>query len=178
MPRTRIVCTIGPASSSPEVMRGLIRAGMGVARINFSHSDQATHAQSIATLRRIAEREGRLVAVMADLQGPKLRVGQIEGGMVELRKGDVVTLTARPQPGAIDGIPVPHPELLRDLRTGQTVLLDDGRLELVVVQTGEGRPKCRVVTGGQLTSRKGINVPGATLRFSSLTPKDLSLIHI
>jgi len=145
---------------------------MGVARINFSHSDQATHAQSIATLRRIAEREGRLVAVMADLQGPKLRVGQIEGGMVELRKGDVVTLTARPQPGAIDGIPVPHPELLRDLRTGQTVLLDDGRLELVVVQTGEGRPKCRVVTGGQLTSRKGINVPGATLRFSSLTPKD------
>ena len=172
MSRTKIVCTIGPASSSPEVMRGLIRAGMSVARINFSHGDHATHGQSIATLRQVAEEEGRLVAVMADLQGPKLRVGEIEGGLVELREGDVLTLTTHPRPGAMGEIPVPHPELLRDLRPGQTVLLDDGRLELVVVRAGEGFLKCRVVTGGKLTSHKGINVPGATLRFSALMPKD------
>ena len=172
MPRTKIVCTIGPASSSPEVMRDLVRAGMDVARINFSHGDYATHAQSVATLRQIAEQEDKLVAVMADLQGPKLRVGEIDGGMVELRKGDVVKLTSRPQPGATGEIPVPHPELLRDLQAGQAVLLDDGRLELVVAQASEGCLKCQVVTGGQLTSHKGINVPGATLSFSALTPKD------
>jgi pyruvate kinase len=172
MSRTKIVCTIGPASISPEVMRGLVRAGMDVARINFSHGDHATQARSIATLRQVAEEEDRLVAVMADLQGPKLRVGEIEGGVTELREGDVVTLTSRPRPGVAAEIPVPHPELLRDLQVGQTVLLDDGQLALVVVQAGEDGLKCQVVTGGQLTSRKGINVPGATLRFPALTPKD------
>ncbi len=172
MPRTKIVCTIGPASSSPDVMRSLIRAGMNVARINFSHGDCATHVQSIATIRQIAEQEKRLVAVMADLQGPKLRVGEIEGGGIELCQGGVVTLALHPQPGATDEIPVPHPELLRDLRVDQVVLLDDGNLELVVVQVGDGSLKCRVVAGGRLTSHKGINVPGADLSFSALTSKD------
>ncbi|MEE8390360.1 MAG: pyruvate kinase [Anaerolineae bacterium] len=172
MPRTKIICTIGPASSSPDVIRSLIQAGMSVARINFSHGDHATHAQSIATLRQIAEQEGHLVAVMADLQGPKLRVGEIEGGAVELREGDVVALALRPRPGATDEIPVPHPELLHDLRAGQTVLLDDGNLELVVVRASEGSLTCRVIVGGQLVSHKGINVPGAQLSFSALTPKD------
>jgi len=172
MPRTKIVCTIGPATNSPDMMRALIRAGMNVARINFSHGDRAAHAQSISTLRQIAEQERRLVAVMGDLQGPKLRVGEIEGGAVELRKGEIVILTSRPRSGAEEEIPVPHPELLRDLRAGQTVLLDDGNLELIVTQAGEGCLKCRVVTGGQLTSHKGINVPGAALRLSTLTPKD------
>ncbi len=172
MPRTKIICTIGPASSSPDVVRSLVRAGMNVARINFSHGDHATHARSIATLRKIAEQEGRLVAVMADLQGPKLRVGEIEGGALELREGDVVTLALHPQPGAADEIPVPHAELLRDLRTGQTVLLDDGSLELVVVRAGEACLGCRVIVGGRITSHKGINVPGAKLSFSALTPRD------
>lgn len=172
MPRTKIVCTIGPASRSPEVMRNLIRAGMNVARINFSHGDYVTHAQSIAVLRQIAEQENQLVAVMGDLQGPKLRVGEIEGGMVELDEGSMVTLTTCPRPGATDEIPVPHPELLHDLRIGQSVLLNDGQLELIVAQASEGHLKCRVVTGGPLASFKGINVPGATLNFSALTPKD------
>jgi pyruvate kinase len=112
------------------------------------------------------------VAVMADLQGPKLRVGEIDGGMVELREGSVVTLTVQARPDAPDEIPVPHPSLLRDLRPGQAVLLDDGSLELVVAEASGEALKCRVVTGGQLVSFKGINVPGAQLSFSALTSKD------
>jgi pyruvate kinase len=145
---------------------------MDVARVNFSHDDQETHARSIATLRQVAEEEGQLVAVMADLQGPKLRVGDIEGGALELDDGDIVTLMPNPRPDVKGAIPVPHPQLLRDLRPGQMVLLDDGHLELAVVGISDGGLKCRVVTGGKLSSRKGINVPGAALRFSALTEKD------
>jgi pyruvate kinase len=172
MARTKIICTLGPASESPEVMRGLVRAGMDVARINFSHGDHETHARSIATLRQIADEERQMVAVMADLQGPKLRVGEIDEPGIELDEGDIVTLTTHPRPDMKGDIPVPHPQLLRDLRSGQTVLLDDGHLELIVIGLSDGGLKCRVVTGGELTSRKGINVPGATLRFSALTDKD------
>ena len=172
MTRTKIVCTLGPASESPGVMRGLIRAGMDVARINFSHGDQATHARSIETLRRVATEEGQLVSIMADLQGPKLRVGEIEGGGMDLRVGYQVVLRPTSRPQRAGDIPLPHPKLLRDLRPGQIVLLDDGNLELVVLGVGEGGLKCRVVSGGVLTSRKGINVPGAVLSFSALTEKD------
>lgn len=172
MSRTRIVCTIGPASCSCEVVRGLIRAGMNVARINFSHGDHATHRRSIATVRRVAREEGRLVAVMADLQGPKLRVGEIPNGGIELREGEIVTLTVAADPDRTGGIPVPHPELIGALRTGDIVLLDDGGLELVVVEEGASRVRARVVTGGRLLSRKGINVPLTDIQVTALTPKD------
>jgi pyruvate kinase len=145
---------------------------MDAARINFSHGDQETHQQSIATVRRVAEEENQIVAVIADLQGPKLRVGDIEGDGLTLRRGSLVTLTPNPQPGATDEIPVPHPDLLQSLRPGQSVLLDDGTIELLVEQAGKGSLRCKVVIGGQLTAHKGINVPGASLRLSSLTPKD------
>ncbi|MCX7682480.1 MAG: pyruvate kinase [Anaerolineae bacterium] len=171
MARTKIVCTLGPASESPEVMRGLIRAGMDVARINFSHGDFPTHARVIATLREVAAREGALVALLADLQGPKFRVGELEGGKIELRPGASVLLSTLPAPHAAPTIPVPHPELLHSLHKGQTVLLDDGNLELVVEQAGEEAVTCRVVTGGTLTSRKGINVVGLC-GIAALTPKD------
>ena len=176
MPRTKIVCTLGPASDSPEMIRSLIRAGMNVARINFSHGDRETHARSIARLRQIAEQEGRLVAVMADLQGPKLRVGKIESGALPLQKGDVVTLSASLQVDEAEMeeivIPLPHPELLRALQVNQVVLLDDGNLELLVVQASETSARCRVTVGGVLSSHKGVNVPAAVLKFSALTPKD------
>ncbi len=173
MTRTKIVCTIGPVTNSPEKMRSLMQAGMNVARINFSHGDHATHSESIATLREVAEEERCLVAVIADLQGPKLRVGEIEDEPMALRRGELVTLSPSPVSSGKDEIPVPHPELLRDLTAGQTVLLDDGDLALTVERRGDGsRLQARVVTGGALTSHKGINVPGAQLSFSSLTEKD------
>ncbi len=168
-PRTKIVCTIGPASQDPAVIRGLIQAGMNVARINFSHGDAPLHARSIAAVRQSAAAEGRLVAVMADLQGPKLRVGELPPEGVVLQPGDLLTLVDAPYgPGRI---PVPHPEVLHDLRPGQRVLLDDGRLVLVVEKAAE-EPRCRVEIGGLLSSHKGFNLPGAALRISALTPKD------
>lgn len=170
MSRTKIVCTLGPASTEANVIAALVRAGMNVARINFSHGDHETHARAIATVRRIAQEEGRLVAVMADLQGPKLRVGALPDDGIVLIQGEEWLLSA--QPFAPGHIPVPHPEVLADLQPGQRILLDDGRLELrVEAAQGEGI-RCRVVTGGRLTSRKGLNLPGAFLKISSLTPKD------
>jgi len=173
MPRTKIVCTIGPATDSTERIRALIQAGMNVARVNFSHADRATHRTTIGMLREVAEQEQRLVAIIADLQGPKLRVGEIQDEPIELREGLLVTLSTAPHSGAEDQIPVPHPQLLRDLVAGQTILLDDGNLALTVERReGAETLKARVVTGGSLTSHKGINVPGARLSFSTLTDKD------
>jgi len=170
MPRTKIVCTIGPASQDPQVMRGLLRAGMSVARINFSHGDCEAHARSIVALREAAQEEGCLLSVMADLQGPKLRVGDLPDEGVKLVAGKTVLLTA--SPSSPDQLPVPHPEVLRVLREGQRVLLDDGRLELVVESVGVEGVRCRVVEGGLLTSQKGLNLPGAPLDVPAITLKD------
>lgn len=173
MHRTKIVCTIGPATNSAEKMRALMHAGMNAARINFSHGDHDAHRESIATLRQVAEQERCLVAIIADLQGPKLRVGDIENEPMKLHEGTLITLSPAPRSSSEDEIPVPHPALLRDLNAGQTVLLDDGELALTIERRGDGGTlKARVLTGGDLTSHKGINVPGAQLSFSSLTDKD------
>jgi pyruvate kinase len=154
-------------------MRALMQAGMNAARINFSHGDRATHEETIARLRRVAEEERCMISIIADLQGPKLRVGDVEDEPIELEKGKTVTLCTEPRAGARKEIPVPHPELIRDLSVGQTILLDDGNLALTVERhAGVGRLEARVVTGGPLTSHKGINVPGARLTFSTLTEKD------
>ncbi len=169
MPRTKIVCTVGPASASEPTLRALIRAGMSVARINFSHGDRTIHARTIAALRQAANEEGRLVAVLADLQGPKLRIGKLPDGGVMLTEGEGVVLT--PSPFAPGRLPAPHPEVLRDLRPGQAVLLDDGQVQLVVEEAG-AEVRCRVAVGGRLTSHKGINLPDTALSLSALTPKD------
>jgi pyruvate kinase len=149
-----------------------MQAGMDVARVNFSHGDHATHARTIRMLRELADQEGKLVAIMADLQGPKLRVGEIEDGQVLLKQGDSFTLTTRPVPGSLDAVHLPHPEIIRDLSMGQRVLLDDGQIELRVTGKTGTDLVCQVLVGGLLTSHKGVNLPGAHLRISSLTDKD------
>ncbi len=185
--RTRIVCTIGPASSSPAVLRTLIQAGMDVARMNFSHGDHATHRQVAAGVREAAEAAGRPIALLGDLQGPKIRTGPLESAFMRLVRGRTVILTgesrtrrAHDAPSLEGGaapsdnhIEISHPELVEALHRGDHVLLDDGRIELVVRSVEGRQAECSVVRGGLLGERKGVSVPGRPLPMPALTEKDL-----
>jgi pyruvate kinase len=170
--RTRIVCTIGPASSTPAVLRSMIQAGMDVARMNFSHGDHDTHRQVAVDVREAAEACGRPIALLGDLQGPKIRTGPLESAFQRLVRGRIVFLTSEPRRDDTE-IQVSHPELIEALHRGDRVLLDDGRIELVVRSVTAGRAECSVVRGGLLGERKGISVPGRTLAMPALTEKDL-----
>jgi pyruvate kinase len=170
--RTKIVATIGPASSDPETIRAMIRAGMDVARINFSHGDHATHAARIATVRRIAQEEKAVVAILGDIQGPKIRIGQVASEEILIKPGDIVTFTLDDVPGENLLISLPHPEFVRDIAVGTDLLLDDGNLELKVREVGNRNLTCEVVIGGMLKSRKGVSAPNAKLTLSAITEKD------
>jgi len=170
--RTRIVCTLGPASDSDEVVRALIRAGMDVARLNFSHGDHATHYARIERVRRIARKERAVVALLGDLQGPKIRVGKIARGAIQLVPGAIFTLTTRPVDDSPDTVHVDFADLPRAVQPGSRILLADGAMELRVIATSTTDVETRVVTGGELRSRQGINLPGASLKISALTEKD------
>ncbi len=167
---TKIVCTIGPASHDPAVLTELIRAGMDVARLNFSHGDQATYAETVRRIRRIADELDRPVAILGDLQGPKLRVGRLPSEGVALRVGEEVVLTVDPE--RTDAIPCQYPELPLLVTPGDRILLDDGLLELEVVGTTATDIRARVVTGGTLFSHKGLNLPRADTHIPALTEKD------
>jgi pyruvate kinase len=170
--KTRIVATIGPASSSPEVMDGLLGAGMDVARINFSHGDFEGHARVIAGLREAAGRTGRRLAIMADLPGPKMRIGTIAGEPVELRRGDAFTLTTRKVDGNASGASVTFERLPEVVRPGAALFLNDGMIQLEVERVSGPDVACRVVVGGELRSRKGLNLPGIDLGMSAFTERD------
>jgi len=184
--RTRIVCTIGPASASPAILRTMIQAGMDVARMNFSHGDHATHRQVAADVREAAEAAGRPIALLGDLQGPKIRTGPLEAAFQRLVRGRTVILTGesrtrRSQDAhSIQGaaqtdnhIEISHHELVEALQRGDHVLLDDGRIELVVRSVDGGQAECSVIRGGLLGERKGVSVPGRPLPMPALTEKDL-----
>lgn len=172
MTRTKIVCTLGPACDNDDTIRAMIRAGMTVARINFSHGDHATHAARIERVRRIAREENVVLAVLGDLQGPKLRVGNITGGSVIVQAGQEIILTLREVPGDAHEVSLPHPELVHAVHPGQRLLLDDGQLEFVVVDANPPDVRCTVITGGPLGSHKGVSAPGAQLNLSALSDKD------
>ena len=168
--RTKIVCTLGPATSSPERIASLVAAGMDVARINFSHGTHAAHASTIQAVRRAAEAAGRPIAILGDLQGPKIRVGVLPEAVV-LRPGDTVTFA--PEGEHRDGeLPTTYTELAQDVEVGDVVLLADGLFELIVEEVEPPRAKMRVIHGGTLTSNKGINLPGVRVSIPSLTEKD------
>ena len=175
--RTRIVCTIGPSSSSPSMLRSMIQAGMDVARLNFSHGDHATHRQVAADVREAAEAAGRPIALLGDLQGPKIRTGPLETAFQRLVRGRTVFLTGDHRPAGVpkpeNEIEVSHRELVTALQKRDRVLLDDGRIELVVRGVVDGRAECTVIRGGLLGERKGVSVPGRTLPMPALTEKDL-----
>jgi pyruvate kinase len=172
MPRTKIVCTIGPASRSPEILADLIRAGMNVARLNFSHGSHSEHGEVIRHLRRLADELSRPVAVLQDLGGPKIRVGPVSGGTVTLEPGSTFILTRRHVAGDSGKVSISYPALPRDVRKGDTLLLGDGAIELRVTSVMTQDIKCRVIIGGPLSSHKGINLPSRSLRLPSLTEKD------
>ncbi|HEU4403309.1 MAG TPA: pyruvate kinase [Candidatus Polarisedimenticolia bacterium] len=173
MRRTKIIATLGPSSTEPRVLLSLLRAGVDVARLNLSHGTHAGHARVIAALRRAAAVTGRAVAILADLQGPKARIGRLPGHQpVRLRSGESVTLSPR-SPGRRPGvIPTSCRTLARDVRRGDPILLDDGRLELRVLRARGGDVLCRVVSGGLLLENKGMNLPLTPIGSPSLTAKD------
>ena len=183
--RTRIVCTLGPASGSAAVLRTMISAGMDVARLNFSHGDHATHRQVAADVREAAEAADRPIALLGDLQGPKIRTGPLESAFIRLVRGRTVILTGESRtrraqdapsegaPQAVNHIEISHPELVEALQRGDHVLLDDGRIVLVVRSVGGRQAECSVVRGGLLGERKGVSVPGRPLPMPALTEKDL-----
>ena len=169
--RTKIVCTIGPSTSSPEMLRRLIEAGMNVARLNFSHGDHEGHKLNIDNLRRTAAELGREIGILQDLAGPKIRLGEFEER--RLAAGEVVRLTPGRQ-AVGNAIPVNYPYLIEDVEIHDRILLADGQVELVVQEKDDNDVTCRVVVGGALSSRKGVNLPASNLRISSFTDKDRS----
>lgn len=172
-PRTKIVATLGPASTSREVLRGLIDAGLNVARINFSHGTHAQHAERIALVRELADEMGRHVAVLGDLQGPRIRIGALTEP-VQLEPGADVTLVPESEPVNLGAgeLPITYEALADDVRPGDRVLVDDGLIELTVLDVAGRRVQARVVHGGAVKSSKGMNLPGVQVSAPSITEKD------
>ena len=170
--KTKIACTIGPASSDPAIMEAMIREGMDVARLNFSHGDHHGHGEKIAQLKRLSEKVGRPVAILQDLGGGKVRVGEIEGGTIVLETGATITLTTKHTTGNAQKISVTYAGLAQDVKERDIILLADGTLELTVVAVKPPEITCEVVVGGELSSHKGINMPSGELRVKALTDKD------
>ena len=168
--RTKIVCTIGPASSSPAALRTLIMAGMNVTRINFSHGTHEQHAEVIRAVRAIAQELKKPVALLGDLQGPRIRIGDLPAPVTLIEGTDIVLA---PEADARNGeIPVTYGELASDVKVGDRILINDGLLDLVVMEEHPPRVVARVVHGGPLSSHKGINLPGVHVSAPSITEKD------
>lgn len=173
MRRTKIVCTIGPATSSEEQLEALVRAGMNVARLNFSHGELEEHGAVIESVRRVSARLGLAVAILLDLQGPKIRVGKLKGGQpLSLVKGTALTITTQNIEGTSGIVSTTYQALPQDVKPGDRILLDDGLLELRVTDSSETEVYCVVVHGGLLKEHKGINLPGVAVSTPALTEKD------
>lgn len=168
----KIVATLGPASDPPERLMLLVEAGVDCFRLNFSHGGREDHARRIQAIRAAEEKVGKPLGVFADLQGPKIRVGVVDGGEMKLRYGQIVTLEGSPAPAAGEVIRMPHPELVAALEEGDILKLDDGKMQLTVVERGVTQVKARVDFGGTLKSQKGVNVPTRRIPISALTDKD------
>lgn len=171
--RAKIVCTLGPACGSETMLRQLLRLGMDVARLNFSHGTHEEHARMIERVRRAAHAEGGSVCILQDLQGPKIRTGRLQDRLpVLLRARSRVTITPRDIPGTAALLSTTYPQLAADVQPGERILLADGLIELRVTAIRGKDVECRVVNGGLLGEHKGINLPGAAVRVPALTAKD------
>ena len=171
--RTKIVCTLGPSSNTEEKIDKLVRNGMNIARINFSHGTHEENGKVIQNVRKVADRYGLSLPILADLQGPKIRIGTMKDGGQQVESGDYVTLTTEDIEGTAETIPVDYKGLIDDAVEGNRLLIDDGLLELKVIKKDESSLVAKVVVGGLLKSRKGLNLPDVDLSMASLTEKDI-----
>jgi len=172
MRRTKIVCTIGPATSSDKMLEGLIRAGMNVARLNFSHGDHAFHRRIIRKIRQLERKLEQPVAILQDLPGPKIRIGAVAGDRVRLQTRHTFVLTTRKLLGSELAVSVGFPGLTRVVKKGDPILLGDGEIELEALQVSKHEVKCRIIVGGILGSHKGIHFPSGSLNIRALTQED------
>jgi pyruvate kinase len=175
--KTKIVATLGPASESPEILAQMIQAGLAVARLNFSHGDFDYHGRLIRQVRAAARAAGRRVAILGDLPGPKLRIGELASEPIELQSGDPFTLTTAKIVGNAHRASVTLEELPRLVKPKDVLFLNDGIIQLEVVSVQEGEVACRVVVGGELRSRKGLNLPGVSFGASSFTERDRACLE-
>ncbi|HWC83079.1 MAG TPA: pyruvate kinase [Pseudonocardiaceae bacterium] len=171
--RAKIVCTMGPATGTPEKMRGLVEAGMDVARLNFSHGSHADHKQIYDLVRSTADETGRVVGVLGDLQGPKIRLGTFAGGPVEWRTGDTVRVTVEDVVGTHDRVSTTYKGLARDAKVGDRLLVDDGKVGLVVTAVENADVVCEVTEGGPVSNNKGLSLPGMDVSVPALSDKDI-----
>jgi len=172
--RTKIVATLGPASSDRDTIARLFEAGADVFRINMSHTSHERMRELVTVIRGIEADYGRPIGILVDLQGPKLRLGKFADGSVMLSKGETFTLDSDPAPGNAQRVQLPHPEIFASAEPGHSLLLDDGKVRLQVLEVSKTSMTTRVEVGGKLSDRKGVSLPDATLPFSALAPKDRS----
>jgi len=175
--KTKIVCTVGPASSSLEVLESLIRAGMNIVRLNFSHGEFSGHEEIIGNVRTAALSTGRRIAIMADLPGPKMRIGEINQEPIELRSGDAFTLTTEEIVGSRDRVSVSFSRLPEAVRPGDRLFINDGFIELEAIKVEADDVKCKVIVGGTLRSHKGLNLPGINLGIGAFTDHDYDCLR-
>ena len=172
--RAKIVCTIGPATATPEKIRALVAAGMDVARLNFSHGTHDDHARVYSMVRQASDEYGRAVGILADLQGPKIRLGRFAAGRVDWRSGDEVRVTVEDVPGTHDRVSTTYPGLAADARAGDVMLVDDGKIALLVRKVEDHDVVCDVVEGGQVSDHKGLSLPGMNVSVPALSAKDIA----
>lgn len=172
MRKTKIVCTIGPSSESLDNTKKLIMAGMNVARLNFSHGDFEEHGNRIKTIRQASEELGKSIAILLDTKGPEIRTGKLKEEPIELEQDEFITLTTEEILGDKDRLSITYKELPGDVEVGSTILIDDGLIGLTVVDIQGTEIKCRIVNGGTIKSKKGVNVPGVNISLPGITEKD------
>jgi pyruvate kinase len=170
---TKIVATLGPASTSPEVLEKILKAGVNVVRLNFSHGTAQDHTTAVERVREISERLGLDIGILADLQGPKIRIGKFANNKIMLTDGDIFTFDIECELGDQERVGLDYPELVQDVRPGDTLILNDGRIVMRVNKVGDTTIECTVTQGGELSNRKGINRQGGGLSAPALTSKDM-----
>ena len=170
--KAKIIATLGPASSKPEILEKIVQTGVDVFRLNFSHGEHSEHLARFEAIRVVEEKLGRPIGILMDLQGPKIRVGTFADGEVELTAGDTFKFDMDKKPGDNTRVSLPHPEVYAAIKPGANLLLDDGKLRMRVEKCDDKSAECTVITGGPLSNRKGVNLPDVMLPLSPLTEKD------